>query len=133
MPTKKNLSQIALIRGMDEKIASLEAEISGVKTSLAAMERNQEKLIAMFERSLGKKVTTEEERVADDATKATGEASVHRNIQSSNNQLEGEALAEFRRSVKKVELPTFDGEDPAGWISRAEVYFRVQDTRLEVK
>ncbi|MCH93830.1 retrotransposon gag protein, partial [Trifolium medium] len=43
------------------------------------------------------------------------------------------ALAEFRRSVKKVELPTFDGEDPAGWISRAEVYFRVQDTRPEVK
>ncbi|MCI13498.1 retrotransposon gag protein, partial [Trifolium medium] len=33
----------------------------------------------------------------------------------------------------KVELPTFDGEDPAGWISRAEVYFRVQDTRSEVK
>ncbi|MCI32608.1 retrotransposon gag protein, partial [Trifolium medium] len=56
-----------------------------------------------------------------------------RNIPSSNNQLEGEALAEFRRSVKKVELPMFEGEDPVGWISRAEVYFRVQDTRPEIK
>jgi hypothetical protein len=27
----------------------------------------------------------------------------------------------------------FDGEDPAGWISRAEVYFPVQGTRPEVK
>ncbi|MCI71812.1 retrotransposon gag protein, partial [Trifolium medium] len=32
-----------------------------------------------------------------------------------------------------VELPTFNGEDPAGWISRAEIYFRVQDTTPEVK
>ncbi|MCI11662.1 hypothetical protein A2U01_0032764, partial [Trifolium medium] len=52
---------------------------------------------------------------------------------SSSQQLSGEALAEFRQSVKKVELPMFDGEDPAGWISRAEVYFRVQDTSPEVK
>ncbi|MCH83460.1 RNA-directed DNA polymerase (Reverse transcriptase), partial [Trifolium medium] len=35
--------------------------------------------------------------------------------------------------VKKVELPTFNGEDPAGWISRAEIYFRVQDTIPEVR
>ncbi|MCH96321.1 retrotransposon gag protein, partial [Trifolium medium] len=133
MPTHKSQSQIVLIRGMDEKVASLEAEISGMKTSMAAMERNQERIIALFEKSLGKKITTEDERPVDDVAKTIGEASVHRNTQSSNNQLEGDALAEFRRSVKKVELPTFDGEDPAGWISRAEVYFRVQDTRSEVK
>ncbi|CAJ2668611.1 unnamed protein product [Trifolium pratense] len=42
-------------------------------------------------------------------------------------------MTEFRHAVKKVELPTFDGEDPAGWISRAEIYFRVQDTMPEVK
>jgi hypothetical protein len=28
---------------------------------------------------------------------------------------------EFRHSAKKVELPMFNGDDPAGWISRAEV------------
>ncbi|MCH80537.1 Ty3/gypsy retrotransposon protein [Trifolium medium] len=42
-------------------------------------------------------------------------------------------MTEFRQSVKKVELPSFDGEDPAGWISRAEVYFRVQGTMPELK
>lgn len=35
--------------------------------------------------------------------------------------------------MKKIELPIFDGKDPAGWISRAEVYFRVQETSPEVK
>ncbi|MCH80314.1 Ty3/gypsy retrotransposon protein, partial [Trifolium medium] len=44
-----------------------------------------------------------------------------------------DTLTEFRHSVKKVELPSFDGDDPAGWISRAEVYFRVQGTTPEVK
>jgi hypothetical protein len=44
-----------------------------------------------------------------------------------------DALLEFRQAVKKVELPMFDGGDPAGWISRAEVYFRVQGTRPDVK
>ncbi|MCI22121.1 retrotransposon gag protein, partial [Trifolium medium] len=133
MPNKKNQSQIQLIRGMDEKIASLEAEMSGVKTTLANMEQNQARLIAMFEKSLGKSMSSEVEKVAEVAMKETVEGSVQRNTSSSNNQLEGEALAEFRRSVKKVELPMFEGEDPAGWISRAEVYFRVQDTRPEIK
>ncbi|GAU49725.1 hypothetical protein TSUD_407960 [Trifolium subterraneum] len=44
-----------------------------------------------------------------------------------------DTLTEFRHSAKKVELPSFDGDDPAGWISRAEVYFRVQGTSPEVK
>lgn len=40
-------------------------------------------------------------------------------------KLKGEDCEEFRRSVKKIELPAFDGVDPAGWIPRAEIYFRV--------
>ncbi|GAU48703.1 hypothetical protein TSUD_303160 [Trifolium subterraneum] len=71
----KNTSQIQLIRGMDEKIASLEAEMSGVKTSLANMEQNQARLIALFEKSLGKKIPTEEEKVEEVATKTNGEGS----------------------------------------------------------
>ncbi|CAI8591751.1 unnamed protein product [Vicia faba] len=49
------------------------------------------------------------------------------------HNLSGDALTEFRQSIKKVELPSFNGEDPAGWISRAEVYFRVQETLPELK
>ncbi|WVZ20095.1 hypothetical protein V8G54_007417 [Vigna mungo] len=34
-------------------------------------------------------------------------------------------MEEFRQSVKRIELPTFNGDDPVGWISRAEIYFKV--------
>ncbi|KAJ9543643.1 hypothetical protein OSB04_023350 [Centaurea solstitialis] len=42
-------------------------------------------------------------------------------------------INEFRMAVKKVELPMFDGDDPVGWITRAEVYFEVQGTPSNVK
>ncbi|KAK2455764.1 hypothetical protein QL285_003186 [Trifolium repens] len=44
-----------------------------------------------------------------------------------------ETVSEYQMAVKKVELPPFDGEDPVGWITRAETYFEVQETSEEVK
>ncbi|MCI47133.1 retrotransposon gag protein, partial [Trifolium medium] len=61
------------------------------------------------------------------------QASPEKTNEGDSSGVRGDTLAEFRHSVKKVELPPFDGEDPAGWISRAEVYFRVQGTTPEVK
>ncbi|MCI20783.1 hypothetical protein A2U01_0041946, partial [Trifolium medium] len=135
MPPKKNQNQLTLIRGMDAKIASLEDEILGVKATLASMEKNQATLIAMFEKSLGKSIRSGEEIVVVDgcSEKAVGEGSAKGSGNTGRNQLHGEAMSEFRQSVKKVELPVFDGDDPAGWISRAEVYFRVHETTPEVK
>jgi hypothetical protein len=52
---------------------------------------------------------------------------------TSSGGSKSDPLTEFRHSAKKVELPSFDGEDPAGWISRAEAYFKVQGTSPEVK
>lgn len=51
---------------------------------------------------------------------------------SSLEKLQGEAL-EVLSISKKVELPMFDGDDPTGWITRAETYFRVQETCFEVR
>ncbi|MCI40293.1 retrotransposon gag protein, partial [Trifolium medium] len=36
------------------------------------------------------------------------------------------SLDEFRLSAKKVELPSFNGDDPVAWIICAETYFEVQ-------
>ncbi|WVZ25291.1 hypothetical protein V8G54_003835 [Vigna mungo] len=41
--------------------------------------------------------------------------------------------AEYRMAAKKVELPSLDGSDPVGWITRAETYFEVQGSTEEVK
>lgn len=40
-------------------------------------------------------------------------------------------LDEFRMSAKKVELPSFDREDPIAWITRAETYFEVPLMKFE--
>ncbi|KAI5414897.1 hypothetical protein KIW84_040382 [Lathyrus oleraceus] len=37
-----------------------------------------------------------------------------------------ESMIEYKMAVKKVELPSFDGDDPVGWVTRAETYFEVQ-------
>ncbi|KAK2419988.1 hypothetical protein QL285_030786 [Trifolium repens] len=129
---------------MESRIAALEEEIAGVKATLSSMEQGQATLIAMMERTLGKSIAKgDEELVVLDgsAGKGSGEGGSKQRTEGSKKQTEGsmsnqlndETLLEFRRSVKKVELPMFDGEDPAGWISRAEVYFRVQGTSPEVK
>lgn len=138
MPPKK-----LTLKSMEAKVASLEEEIMGVKVTLAAMEKTQTALLALLEKNLGKTVRTENESVVDGGSseknagegtaKNTGEASAKTSGKSGSSKLQGEALVEFRHSVKRVELPMFDGEDPAGWISRAEVHFRVQDTIPEVK
>lgn len=48
-------------------------------------------------------------------------------------KLQGDSLDEFRQSVKKVELPMFNGDDPSGWITRAEIYFQIQETSPEIR
>jgi hypothetical protein len=102
------------------------------------MEQGQTALIAMIEKSLGKRKegetpSKEGPEEESDGNKTPPGGSKKQTEGVSSNQLSGPALLEFRQSVKKVELPMFNGEDPAGWISRAEVYFRVQGTRPEVK
>ncbi|GAU49450.1 hypothetical protein TSUD_137940 [Trifolium subterraneum] len=120
---------------MDAKIASLEEEIHGVKATLASMEKNQATLIAMFEKSLGKTIPTEEEvaLLEGGSEKAIRGESAEKSGNNNTHRFSDETMTEFRQSVKKIELPMFDGKVPAGWISRAEVYFRVQETTPEVK
>ncbi|GAU17045.1 hypothetical protein TSUD_105440 [Trifolium subterraneum] len=45
----------------------------------------------------------------------------------------GSSQAESRLAWKKVKLPVFEGEDPVAWITRAEIYFDLQNTPDELK
>lgn len=131
---------IVAFTSMKARVEALESEISAVRSTLAdvqnSVKENHVNLIAMLEKCLGKSVFVDE-----------GNASVVANTipvihlssaktvtkGGGSSELRGDALTEFRQCVKKVELPSFNGEDPAGWISRAEIYFRVQDTTPELK
>ncbi|XP_058734110.1 uncharacterized protein LOC131605817 [Vicia villosa] len=122
---------------MEARVEALESEISKVRSTLVDVQNsvatNHVNLIAMLEKCLGKSLTEDE---GDESVSVKGSTVVRNKGGHGStivNNLRGDALTEFRQSVKKVELPAFDGEDPVGWISRAEVYFRVQDTTPEMR
>lgn len=103
---------------LEEKIATLEVSLHEMQNQ---NKENQEKIISLLNSSKEKNV---------------GESSYNNDSvgnKKKNSELHDEALDEFRLSVKKVELPMFNGDDPAGWIARAEVYFNVQNTTPEIK
>ncbi|XP_050874662.1 uncharacterized protein LOC127077172 [Lathyrus oleraceus] len=45
----------------------------------------------------------------------------------------GSAQSESCLAGKKVKLPLFDGDDPVAWITRAEIYFDVQNTSDDMR
>lgn len=42
-------------------------------------------------------------------------------------------MLEYKMSVKKSELPSFDSDVPVGWITHAETYFEVEGSLEDVK
>ena len=57
-------------------------------------------------------------------------------IQQSSDRQPGRSefqLEDYQLMAKKVELPTFNGEDPYGWISQAEFYFSAQGVPMELQ
>jgi hypothetical protein len=119
MPKKQQLT----LRKMDAKVEALESELSEVRSSLAAVENAMElpgALIAMLEKSLGKSL-----QYSDDIPSVNGgkkkeplvvedEGVGEKSSGAGVSQIRTDPLMEFRQSARKVELPSFEGEDLAG-------------------
>ncbi|PNX74368.1 hypothetical protein L195_g030286 [Trifolium pratense] len=110
---------------MEAKVEALESEIEEVRLSLivveSAMKDMPVALVAMFEKSLRRSLLLEEESTNQKGSPSRKgpEKTIEKRSEAEGFTLQGDALTEFRQSVK-VELPVFTGEDPAGWISCAE-------------
>ncbi|MCI02697.1 retrotransposon gag protein, partial [Trifolium medium] len=101
---------------MGDRVEALETQMGAVNTTLDELVRQMQQhanqmqqqsvVLAQLSKQIGQKGVSNE-----------GETSV-------NNSLQGES----RLAGKKVKLPLFDGEDPVAWITRAEIYFDVQNT-----
>ncbi|PNY02722.1 retrotransposon-related protein [Trifolium pratense] len=53
--------------------------------------------------------------------------------QPREESVEISSVGESRLAGKKVKLPVFEGDDPVAWITRAEIYFDVQQTPDEMR
>ncbi|KAL5136970.1 hypothetical protein HKD37_10G027421 [Glycine soja] len=133
---------------MDARMEKVEGDLEMMKSMMEAIQaeakeakENQSKILELVTKSLMMNINDGEEGEGSHGggrkAKTNGEHGGKRPNPISAGlvwkSLEAEALDEFRQSIKKVELPSFTGEDPVGWISRAEIYFQVQETSDEVK
>ena len=50
-------------------------------------------------------------------------------LEEESGKTEEDEDVPLRSWVKKVELPTFEGHDPLGWLARAEKFFEVQQVK----
>lgn len=99
---------------MVDRIDVLEEQMIDVKSTLEALSaqmQQQSLVLSELSKQLGQKHVTQESNFS------TGESS----------------QGESRLSGKKVKLPVFEGDDPVAWITRAEIYFDVQNTTEEMR
>ncbi|XP_073219539.1 uncharacterized protein [Cicer arietinum] len=125
MPPKKKMEN--KVHALENRMSTLEVAIAEMRAQAAA---DQERLISLITQ-----ITPSKDMGDSVKQKGDGDSNHAKDEQIKKliQKMQGKKLDEFRQSVKKIELPMFTGDDPAGWIARAEVYFRVQDTSPEIK
>lgn len=99
---------------MGDRVDALETQMGNVTTTLqelALQVQQQSLILAKLSKQIGKRREPQEE-----------EASAGDSAQS-----------ESRLAGRKVKLPLFDGDDPVAWITRAEIYFDVQNTSDDMR
>ncbi|KAL6527049.1 hypothetical protein OROGR_016139 [Orobanche gracilis] len=113
---------------MDAKVAALESEVAHLHTTHVQMQEKAETNQARLLELLGKQAQEKEDSGSirnNTIPVRSGKESGGPSYVYGWTKLDAGLLDEFRKSAKKVELPLFNGEDLAGWIARAEVYFHV--------
>jgi hypothetical protein len=99
------------------RIAALEDQMGDVKEMLTALVdkmHNQSLAIADLSKQIGKAPPTNNTSIPEVSTEASSQG-------------------ESRLAGKKVKLPVFEGDDPVAWITRAEIYFDVQNTTDDMR
>lgn len=104
-----------------KRLIELKADLEVVKESLPDMKEIKELLLEI------KKHKTPSEDGASSVNKEDkGEKTVSNADENSSDDSDEEPRTSW---LKKVVLPTFEGDDPLGWIARAEKFFEVQGVK----
>jgi len=105
---------------MGDRLDALETQMETVTTTLQSLaSQMQQHAQQMHQQSL---ILTElSKQISSKGDVPDGETSY-----GSSNQ------SESRLAGKKVKLPLFDGDDPVGWITRAEIYFDADVMRVKL-
>lgn len=139
-----------LVEVMESRVEGVEKEVMEVKTLLAEIKLQNDAALARM-REENQKMREENVEnysklmmcLSKGKTHSVHEEGEHSVVnterdrefrtRTSISELQGDELLEFRQSMKKVEFPMFFRDDPTGWITRAEIYFDVQETSDAVR
>lgn len=119
------------IEAQDEKIQSLSAQMQEISTAVGSMKELMEKLFTGFQNLQAKQpegfYETEPPSGGPVSEVTTGSGSTTQEPFLDGcirpNHFEAPLF-----SMPRVKLPPFDGNDPRGWISKAELYYKVHQT-----
>lgn len=129
------------VEGLEKQMEQINAEIqrsnSDHNEQLRSMGTTMEDFHRDFEemRTLMKELMKQKTIMTEDHQ--TGSSNFHQiplhHEHTHSTHFEGDVSETFKEALKKVELPTFDGNDPIGWLARTEKFFEIQNTNPEVK
>ncbi|MCI04716.1 retrotransposon gag protein, partial [Trifolium medium] len=105
---------------MSDRVAALESTVEEMKGTLGVLLQQMKILLERSNNNNNNNVPGNNSNNND--PEASAEASIE--ISTGN---------ESRLAGKKVKLPVFEGDDPVAWITRAEIYFDVQNTPDEMR
>lgn len=106
---------------MGDRIDALEEQLGSVTSTLQALAlQMQQHAEQMQQQSL----------ILSELSKQIGQKTVSHHGETS---VDDSSQSESRLAGKKVKLPVFEGEDPVAWITRAEIYFDVQNAPEDLR
>ncbi|CAJ2641852.1 unnamed protein product [Trifolium pratense] len=106
---------------MGDRVAALEISVEEMKGTLETLVKQMALLVQQRSSSVNIPDPTEEPII-----QRSDEGVREESVEASN-------MNESRLAGKKVKLPLFEGDDPVAWITRAEIYFNVQQTADDMR
>ncbi|BAT96603.1 hypothetical protein VIGAN_08357000 [Vigna angularis var. angularis] len=102
----------------EARLEAIEITMEGMKAESAAVRRDLQQIMRILgARGNQAEGSSDDSSVNDNQNRVGG---------GNENGRTGDRGTEQKPWRKKVELPTFEGEEPLGWLNRAERFFDIQ-------
>ncbi|XP_052727710.1 uncharacterized protein LOC128195001 [Vigna angularis] len=103
---------------MEGRMGAMESTVEELKAEMRAMTLE-------FRRALGRR-SGNRDRSSEGSRNSVNGDRERRSAESTDEESEDDRGEVQRSWMKRVELPTFEGTDPTGWIEKAEKFFDIQ-------
>ena len=108
-------------RSATARIEDLESSVGSIEKNQQLMEKNLEKILLQLEKLSNDVTAAASARIISSGTSDREEEDIGKSKRKKNDKQESSRFLAVKG--RKLEILSFDGSDPDGWILRAERYF----------